>query len=158
MTGAALAVLVPLVLAAAPAVAEFRYVPEAAEGVAGETAGPPGGVEAAPAEAGQAGPATGPGPLLSGTRVWSVREGETLRETLSRWGARAGAEATFLTDRRYRLDAAAAFEGSFPDAVEALLRGLSHLPHPPEGTLSADGGSLAVTHRVRRAEEGEDGR
>lgn len=138
MTGAALAVLT--VLAAAPASAGFRYVPPAADG----------GIVAAPVEADRGNPAPGPGPI-----VWRIHAGETLRAALSRWGERAGADVTFLTDRRYRLDAAAAFEGAFPDAVEALLRRLSHLPHPPEGAFAPDGGSLAVTHRARRAGEGE---
>ena len=154
MTGTVVAVLL-LLTAASPATAGFRYVPAASDGEAGETAGPPGGAVASQVEAERADPAPGPGPLLSGTRVWRVRGGETLRAVLARWGARAGADVTFLTDRRYRLDAEAAFEGAFPDAVEALLRGLSHLPHPPEGSLSADGASLAVTHRTRHAGEEE---
>ena len=124
----------------APAEAGFRYVPAAADGGAATAAG----------EAGHADPAPGPGPA-----VWRVHAGETLRQALSRWGSRAGAEVTFLTDRRYRLDGSAAFEGGFGDAVAALLGGLAHLPHPPAGALSADGRSLAVTHRVRRAPEGE---
>ena len=153
MTGAALAVLTLLVTT--PAAGGFRYVPATDERGVGETVGPPGGVAATPVEAERADPSPGPGPLLSGTRVWRVRGGETLRVALSRWGARAGADVTFLTDRRYRLDTEAAFEGAFPDAVEALLQGLSHLPHPPEGSFSADGRSLAVTHRARHAGEGE---
>jgi len=139
VTTAALAVLV-LLTAAAPAAAGFRYVP-AARG---------GGVATTPVEAGQAVPASGPG-----RTVWRIHAGESLRAVLARWGARAGADVTFLTDRRYRLDAAAAFEGAFRDAVEALLQGLTHLPHPPAGALSPDGGSLAVTHRARDAGEGE---
>ena len=136
----ALAALV-LLAAAAPAAAGFRYVPEAADGV----------VVAIPLQAEPGAPAPGPGPLL-----WRVREGETLRAVLARWGARAGTDVTFLTDRRYRLDAAAAFEGAFGDAVEALLQGLSHLPHPPEGALSAEGGSLVVTHRRARVDGGTE--
>ncbi len=139
MTGAALAVLV-LLTAAAPAAAGFRYVPAARDG----------GVATTPVEAGQADPASG-----LGRTVWRIHAGESLRAVLARWGARAGADVKFLTDRRYRLDAAAAFEGAFGNAVEALLQGLNHLPHPPEGALSADGGSLAVTHRTRNAGEGE---
>lgn len=145
MTGAAPAVLAVLVLltAAAPAAAGFRYVPEAADG----------GVVATPAEVEPDDPAPASGPLL-----WRVRESETLRATLSRWGTRSGADVTFLTDRRYRLDAAAAFESAFRDAVEAVFRGLAHLPHPPAGAFSADGRSLTVTHRTRRTAEPEDAR
>ena len=129
-----------LAVAAAPAEAGFRYVPAAEGGTAA----------AIPMEAERA----GPGP---GQAVWRIHAGETLRQALSRWAERAGAEVTFLTDRRYRLDAAAAFEGGFGDVSATLLRGLAHLPHPPAGTLSADGRSLIVTHRARWSEHGEDG-
>ena len=139
--GAALAVLL-FAVAAAPAEAGFRYVPAAEGGTAA----------AIPLEAERADPAPGPRPT-----VWRIHAGETLRQALSRWAERAGAEVTFLTDRRYRLDAAAAFEGGFGDAAATLLRGLAHLPHPPAGALSADGRSLVVTHRARWSEQGEDG-
>ncbi len=46
-----------------------------------------------------------------------------LRAALARWGGRAGVDVLFLTDRRYRLEAAAAFVGGFMDAVQALFRG-----------------------------------
>jgi hypothetical protein len=60
----------------------------------------------------------------------------------------------FLTDRRYRLDGNAAFGGRFAEAAQAVFEALAHLPHPPEGALSADGGSLAVTHRAPAANGG----
>ena len=119
-------------------------------------------------EAEHADPAPGPGTSVPGpsvstlrvsgtsvlsASVWRIHAGETLRQALSRWGERAGSEVTFLTDRRYRIDGSAAFEGGFGDAAAALLRGLAHLPHPPAGALSADGRSLTVTHRVRRSPE-----
>lgn len=150
MTGAVLAVLL-LAVAAAPAEAGFRYVPPVADGGAGEAGGKTDAVSTAP-EAGHADPAPGPGPTVldPGASVWRVHAGETLRAALSRWGERAGADVIFLTDRRYRIDAAAAFEGGFRDAAAALLLRLAHLPHPPEGALSTDGGSLAVTHRRAR--------
>ena len=66
---------------------------------------------------------------------------------LARWGAHAGVEVLFLTDRRYRLDGAAAFEGGFMDAVQDLFRGLSHLPHAPAAARSEGGTTLVVTHR-----------
>ena len=77
-----------------------------------------------------------------------MHAGETLREVLARWGARAGVEVQFLTDRRYRLHGAGAFEGGFDGAVQALFKALDHLPHPPAGEFAAGGGSLAVTHRA----------
>ena len=165
----AMAAIGALASGAAPAEAAFRYVPAAGAGEAGAQADA--GAAAERVDAGHADPAPGPGPRVSGpavsgtsvsgtsvsgTSVWRIHAGETLRAALSRWGERAGADVTFLTDRRYRLDGAAAFEGVFPHAVEALFRGLAHLPHPPAGALSADGRSLAVTHRERRAAEREE--
>ena len=147
---------------AAPASAGFRYVPPARVSPAEVEAG------AEPAAKGvgvgareiEPRPGTGPGvsgtsvpgtsvagTSVSGTSVWRVHAGEMLREALARWGARAGTDVVFLTDRRYRLEGDAAFQGGFADAAQALFEALSHLPHPPEGALSADGTSLAVTHR-----------
>ena len=83
-----------------------------------------------------------------GHGVWRVEAGDTLRAVLERWGTRAGVEVLFLTDRRYRLHRGQAFEGAFIDAVRALFFALSHLPHPPAGEFTADGKSLAVTHRA----------
>ena len=95
---------------------------------------PPGAVDLATGDRGQG--------------VWRVEAGDTLRAVLERWGARAGTEVLFLTDRRYRLHRGQAFHGAFIDAVRALFFALSHLPHPPTGELAAGGRSLAVTHRV----------
>ena len=144
MTGAALAVLL-LAVAAAPAAAGFRYVPPAETEAAAEPAEKSSG--AADIE-----PRPGPDPTVldPGAGVWRVHAGETLRVALSRWGERAGADVIFLTDRRYRIDAAAAFEGGFGDVAAALLLRLAHLPHPPAGALSADGSSLVVMHRRAR--------
>ena len=148
MRAIAAAALAGLLLAAIdPASAAFRYVapetpepgeaqasaPGAAEPVAvGEPVG-----DAAPGEPGDHGP-----------EVWRVHPGETLREVLARWGARAGVEIVFLTDRGYRLHGARAFEGEFAGSVEALFDALGHLPHPPAAELAPGGRSLAVTHRT----------
>lgn len=138
MTGAALAIAL-LALWAGPTEAGFRYLPPEAE----ETAPGEADIEAPP----------GPGPAVSdpgvsGTRVWRVREGEMLRAVLARWAERAGTEVVFLTDRRYRLDGDAAFEGGFADAAQALLLSLSHLPHAPVAARSEGGVTLAVRHRM----------
>jgi len=174
MVVVAMVALIAIVSAAAPAEAGFRYVPAVGVGEAGAKADAGEETERADAGHGDPAPGSGPavsgrsvsgtsvsgarvsGPSVSGTKVWRIHAGETLRAALSRWAARAGADVTFLTDRRYRLDGEAAFEGVFPDAVEALFRGLAHLPHPPTGAVSADGRSLAVTHRAGRAAERED--
>ena len=146
-----------LALSAAPASAGFRYVPPA------ETGAVPAEAIAKSPGAADIGPPPGPGPAVSGTsvsdprvsvtsvldpRVWRVAEGEMLRAVLARWGARAGTEVLFLTDRRYRLDGDRAFEGGFTDAVQALFRRLSHLPHAPADARSEGGTTLVVRHRL----------
>ena len=78
-----------------------------------------------------------------------------LRAALARWGARSGVDVLFLTDRRYRLEAAASFGGGFMDAVQTLFRGLSHLPHPPAASRS-EGAALVVRHRLREGAQEED--
>ena len=95
------------------------------------------------------------GTSVSGPSVWRLHEGEMLRSALARWGARAGVDVLFLTDRRYRLEAAASFEGGFMDAVQALFRGLSHLPHPPVAAR-AEGAALVVRHRLRESTQEEE--
>ena len=145
MTGAALAIAL-LVLSAVPAAAGFRYVPPEAE-------------ETAPGAA-DIGPPPGPGPAVldprvSGTSVWRVREGEMLSDVLARWAERAGTDVVFLTDRRYRLDDDAAFEGGFGDAAQALFLSLSHLPHAPVAARSEGGTTLVVRHRLPGSYETE---
>ena len=177
MTGASLAIAL-LALAAAPAAAGFRYVPPA------ETGAVPAEAIAKSPGAADIGPPPGPGPAVSGTSVldprvsgtsvldprvsgtsvldprvsgtsvWRVREGEMLRAVLARWAERAGTDVVFLTDRRYRLDGDAAFEGGFAGAAQALFLSLSHLPHAPVAARSEGGTTLVVRHRMRDAGEG----
>lgn len=95
-------------------------------------------------------PDAGAGAAARPPREWRIEAGDTLRGALGRWGEAAGVEVLFLTDRRYRLHEPRTFEGTFADAAAALFFGLSDLPHPPTGELSADGRSLAVMHRSPR--------
>ncbi len=132
VAGAAMVAAIP------DASAGFRYVPPDRPAVE----------EADPAS-GAAGPTPG-GPARAEPGGWRVRAGETLREALDRWGARAGVDVLFLTDRRYRLGEGRAFEGGFGEAARTLLAALAHLPHPPVGELSGDGRTLAVLHSARR--------
>lgn len=147
MTVAAVAIAL-LALSAAPASGGFRYVPPAEAESAAEPAAKGAGALHEDIE-----PGPGPGPAVldpsvSVTNVWRVHEGEMLRGVLARWGARAGTEVLFLTDRRYRLDGDAAFEGGFADAAQALFRSLSHLPHAPVAARSEGGAALVVRHRM----------
>ena len=161
--GAAVAIAL-LAASAAPASAGFRYVPpvetEAAQAAVGAAepaakgsgeAGAPCGTPATPgADAVHQNLQPHPDP---GTSVWRVHAGEMLRGVLARWGARSGTEVVFLTDRRYRLEGAAGFEGGFADALQALFQALSHLPHPPAAARSEGGTTLVVTHRSRTLED-----
>ena len=118
--------------------AEFRYVPPdrppaAAVKPIPDVAAPP------PSESAHAG--------------WQIHAGETLRAALNRWGARAGVDVLFLTDRRYRLGENRTFGGAFAAAARTLFAALAHLPRPPVGELSNDGRTLTVRHRARSSGE-----
>ena len=130
---AAVVVAMGTVIPAAPA--EFRYVPPTEE------------IEAATEIAGGAPDQ----PVHAAPGGWRVHAGETLREALDRWGARAGIDVLFLTDRRYRLGEARTFEGEFGEAARALFAALAHLPRPPAGELSGDGRTLTILHRAPNA-------
>ena len=113
--------------------AEFRYVPPTEEAEAATDI-----AEVAPDQ-----------PVHAGPGGWQVHAGETLRAALDRWGARAGIDVLFLTDRRYRLNENRTFEGGFAEAAQALFAALAHLPRPPVGEFSGDGRTLTVLHRAR---------
>ena len=125
------AVVLAMAVAVPGAFAEFRYVPPA-EPVAEADQPAPTVTESTPGGSVRAG--------------WRVHAGETLREALGRWGARAGVDVLFLTDRRYRLGEARTFEGGFDEAARALFAALAHLPRPPAG--ERDGRTLTVLHRA----------
>lgn len=98
---------------------------------------PEGGIEFASARAGAA-----------DWRVWAE---ETLRSVMSRWGARAGVEVVWRTDRHYRVHEGRVFRGrTFEEAVRLLFSALGDVPDAPAGRIAADGFSIAMTH-VRRA-------
>ena len=86
----------------------------------------------------------------AGASDWRVWKGETLRAALARWGARAGVEIVWRTDRRYRLQEGRVFLGrTFREAAAALFVALGGLPEAPAGALSEDGRILAVRHAGR---------
>ena len=143
-----------LTIAAAPAKGDFRYVAPPAEAAAAAWPGTGATAAGSGTRPPDAPPEAGEPAADTGRTVWRVHEGEMLRAVLARWGARAGADVLFLTDRRYRLDGAASFEGGFADAVQALFRALAHLPHPPAAARAESGTTLVVTHRSRSRPQG----
>lgn len=80
--------------------------------------------------------------------LWRIDAGELLHEVLDRWGMAGGVDIVWLTDRRWRIDEARVYRGSFLDATRQLLFGLSHLPVAPVGELAASGRSLTIVHRA----------
>ena len=132
-------VLPALLLAAAdPAAAAFRYIPPGRDTTVETRGAGPGDAEHVIVEDpnnGNSSKESGPGD--AGPEVWRVHPGETLREVLARWGARAGVAAVFLTDRGYRLHGGHAFEGEFFASVEALTHSAICPIRPPPGSHPA---------------------
>ncbi|MCY4318469.1 MAG: TcpQ domain-containing protein [Alphaproteobacteria bacterium] len=94
---------------------------------------PEGGIEFASARAG-----------ASDWRIWAE---ETLRSVMSRWGARAGVEVVWRTDRHYRLHDGRVFRGrTFEEAAALLFAALGAVPDAPVGRLAEDGSSMAMKH------------
>ncbi len=89
----------------------------------------------------------------AGVADWHVRAEETLRSVMSRWGARAGVEVVWRTDRHYRIQDARVFrDRTFEEAASALFVALGDAPDAPAGRLSADGSSMAMKH-VRQGKD-----
>ena len=90
-----------------------------------------------------------------GVADWRVKAEETLEATLARWGARAGVDVLWLTDRSYTLHEERTFRGTWSEAVRGLLSSLSGLVNSPAAELRDGFGPLAVMHRPTRGEEAE---
>ena len=90
----------------------------------------------------------------AGASDWRIWADETLRSAMSRWGARAGVEVVWRTDRHYRLHEGRVFRGkTFEEAAALLFAALGDVRDAPAGRLSSDGSSMAVRH-VWRGEAG----
>ena len=90
----------------------------------------------------------------AGASDWRVWAEETLRSVMSRWGARAGVEIVWQTDRHYRVHEGRVFNArTFEEASASLFAALGGVRDAPVGVLSPDGGSMAVRH-VWRGEAG----
>lgn len=89
-----------------------------------------------------------PGPPVGNDRTWHVQAGQTLKDVLERWGARAGVETIYLTDREWALQYSYAFRGTYEEALRALLFALRGQPARPVGELAAGGRVLLVHHAI----------
>ncbi len=90
----------------------------------------------------------------AGASDWRVWAEETLRSVMSRWGARAGVEVVWRTDRRYRVHDGRVFRAvTFEEATAALFAGLSDVTDAPAGRVSEDGASMAVKHVWRAGDD-----
>ena len=88
----------------------------------------------------------------AGTSDWRVWSEESMRSVMSRWGARAGVEVVWRTDRHYRVHDGRVFRAvTFEEAIAALFAALSDVPDAPAARLSEDGASMAVKHVWRGA-------
>ena len=87
-----------------------------------------------------------------GVADWRVKAGETLEAALGRWGARAGVDVLWLTDRRYLLHEERTFRGTWREAVGALMDALSDADRAPAAELRDGARTLAVTHRESRGD------
>ncbi len=83
----------------------------------------------------------------AGASDWRIWSEETLRSVMSRWGARAGVEVVWRTDRHYRVHDGRVFRGrTFEEASALLFAALGDVPDAPAGRLSEDGASMAMKH------------
>lgn len=85
-----------------------------------------------------------PQPVMAA--AWSANPGETLRDVLAKWSAKANTTLSWATDYNYRLNHAASFNGSYEAAVEGLLDQFRKVEPRPYGELakSATGGRVLV--------------
>ena len=90
----------------------------------------------------------------AGASDWRVWSEETLRSVMSRWGARAGVEVVWRTDRHYRVHDGRVLRGfTFEEASALLFAALGDVPDAPAGRLSEDGVSMAMKHVWRGRED-----
>ena len=83
----------------------------------------------------------------AGASDWRVWAEESLRSIMSRWGARAGVEVVWRTDRHYRVHDGRVFRGfTFEEATAALFAGLGDVPDAPAGRVSKDSTSMVMRH------------
>lgn len=72
---------------------------------------------------------------IQNSRSWDAKPGMTLRETLEKWSASAGAEIEWMSPYDYPVDHSFHFDGKFNDAVDSLLALYSRETPRPRGRL-----------------------
>ncbi len=80
--------------------------------------------------------ADNPSPL-PGADSWTATRGDTLRQVVGEWAARAGVEVSWQSEYDYPLHASIAVMGTFEDAVRTILSGFEGAHPQPIATLHA---------------------
>ncbi len=75
------------------------------------------------------------GDLNAEIMVWDAKEGDTLRELLTKWSALAGWKLLWNTNRNYTLSAGVMFKGKFTDVSSALIRAFARARPAPIATF-----------------------
>lgn len=75
------------------------------------------------------------GGLTGGQKVWEAARGATLRDALAEWSKAAGVELHWSSGYDYPLQAKVRLNGTYKQAVEALLAGLKDAQPRPIGRL-----------------------
>lgn len=78
--------------------------------------------------------AAGRADLLSNT-TWSAPRNSTLRGILEQWSDRVGVELYWASEYDYPIQSAVSLQGTFEEAVQTLLKGLSESKPRPMGRL-----------------------
>jgi len=88
-----------------------------------------------------------PLPLIEQKMTWDAARGTTLRTLLENWSDKVQVELYYSAEYDYPLEASIHVEGTFEDAVRALLNGFEHATPQPIGKLhrnSAAGHAVLV--------------
>jgi len=60
-----------------------------------------------------------------GQRQWEIYAGESMRDTLARWGSAMNWQIAWEAETDYMINAGATLDGSFKDAVEQVIRAVN---------------------------------
>lgn len=66
--------------------------------------------------------------------IWEAKEGDNLRELLTKWSAMSGWKLLWSTNRNYILSAGVTFKGKFADVSSALIRAFARARPAPIAT------------------------